>query len=168
MGLFVLTSPQASWAAGNAPAPLPSYEVNLTAYNAVEAQTDSNPLITASGAYSNPDIIAARSTDLADELPFGTVIAIEPSAATSSPGCGYDVVKDEIGLRVVGDSMNPRIHNTVDVLLEHSKSARTLGVCKDVTVVVVGHINMNKLSKLPKTQEQLQAMLDNGALAIAK
>src|SRR3989344_1228840 len=50
------------------------YSVSMTGYNAIPAQTDSDPYTTASGAYSDTDIVVARSVDLADELPFGTLI----------------------------------------------------------------------------------------------
>ena len=155
---------------------LPSYQVSLTGYNAVPGQTDSDPFTTASGAYSNPDIVAARSRDLADKLPFGTVIAIYPND-TSSPGCGYPVVADYIGLRVVADSMNPRIHNTVDLLFSiHDNialgnrtrnAANVLGICEDVRVEVVGHID---ISEIPDTQEALVAMIgsDGDKFAVAR
>src|SRR6185369_2517340 len=85
----------------------PGYNVTLTAYNAVAAQTDSNPFETASGAYSNPEVIAARSGNLADELPFGTIIALDGSNA-SKESCGFSAVAPLIGYRVIEDSMNPR------------------------------------------------------------
>ena len=155
---------------------LPSYQVSLTGYNAVPAQTDGDPYITASGAYSNPDIVVARSRDLADELPFGTVIALLPSD-TSSPDCGHPVVTDMIGLRVIADSMNARIKNTVDVLFSirdtvvvgnrTRNAANALGICKDVQIKVVGYIDM---SDIPETQEELVAMVsgDGVKLAVAK
>lgn len=154
MGLFVW-HPGASIALAEPQmAPLvptyPTYQVALTGYNAVPGQTDSDPYTTASGAYSNPDVIAARSVDLADQLPFGTVIEID--AASSSPSCGYNVVGDAIGLRVIGDSMNPRIHNTVDVLLHTYSGARALGVC-DVTIKVLGRID---IARVPTTQKDLR------------
>src|SRR3989344_3796760 len=100
------TSSLSSWTPQTPPPSLPTYQVRMTGYNAVAAQTDSDPEITASGAYADPDIIAARSRDLADELPFGTVIAV--TAASSSPECGYDLVDNLIGLRVIADTMNAR------------------------------------------------------------
>jgi hypothetical protein len=44
-----------------APVIVPGYNVTLTAYNAVAAQTDDSPFETASGAYSNPEVIAATA-----------------------------------------------------------------------------------------------------------
>src|ERR1700749_4083381 len=53
-----------------------SLSVTLTSYNAVAAQTSPTPWLTASGARSNSAVIAARSRDLADQLPYGTIIAV--------------------------------------------------------------------------------------------
>jgi len=148
----------------------PAYSVSMTAYNAVPAQTDSDPSVTASGAFSDPDVVAARSVDLADELPFGTVIAV--SAATSSPNCGISVVGADIGLRVVADSMHPRKRNQIDILFSSDETVRVgkkevnkavaFGVCKDVTVTVVGHIDVNHM---PKTQAELKMALGKSPLA---
>lgn len=153
MGLFVW-SPASSIAAVAPEAPqaptYPTYHVAMTGFNAVPEQTDGNPFVTASGAYSDPDIIAARSLDLADELPFGTVIEID--SADPSNSCGYGVVGDEIGLRVIGDTMNARMHNKIDILFGSYKAARTLGLC-DVTIKVVGRVDINHV---PKTQQDLR------------
>ena len=149
----------------------------MTGYNAVAAQTDGDPHITASGAFSNPDIIAARSQDLADELPFGTVI--EVVAASSSPNCGYGLVDDQIGLRVIADSMHSRMRNKIDILFDMQDTVRAggketnpaiaLGVCKRVQIRVVGKIDMKNIpttqtglriavGMLPKAGEQLLAV----------
>ncbi|HTR18802.1 MAG TPA: hypothetical protein VMH91_02360 [Candidatus Paceibacterota bacterium] len=142
----------------------PEYTVGMTAYNATPAQTDEDPETTASGAFSDPNIIAARSQDLASELPFGTVIAIE--AATSSPSCGYDRVGQLIGLRVIADTMNARMHNKVDILMpqeEKLPSGKTgnpaliLGLCKDVIIKVIGRVDV---ATIPATQSGLVAALN--------
>src|SRR5665213_431859 len=116
MGLFLLSGTASAVAITPAQPAVqpPTYEVKLTAYNAVAAQTDSNPLVTASGAFSNPEVIAARSRDLATELPFGTIISISRPVATSV-NCGFDVAASQIGYRVIADSMNSRKVNQVDV-----------------------------------------------------
>ncbi len=141
----------------------PSYTVDMTAYNAVPEQTSSHPNITASGAFSDPYIVAARSQDLASQLPFGTVIEVD--AASSSPTCGYNVVGKQIGLRVVADAMNVKMHNRIDILLplnEITQNGGTenpaiiLGICKRVTIHVVGHVD---IATIPKTQAQLVAAL---------
>lgn len=184
MGLFVWTAlagvpaVASTTAAADAP-PAPTYSVAMTAYNAVPGQTDGDPTTTASGAYSDPDVIAARSLDLADELPFGTVIDIV--AASSSPSCGYDLVGGDIGLRVIGDTMNARMHNKIDILFgtDHKvrvsgksvNAARALGICDSVTIKVVGHID---IKDIPKTQDGLRLAVgylpkaDDERLAVSK
>ena len=154
--------------------PEPTYQtlvVSMTGYNAVPEQTDANPLVTASGAYSNPDIMAARSVDLADDLPFGTVIAISTDA--SSPNCGISAVSELIGLRVIGDSMHPRKRNQIDLLFDQNDTVRArgkqmnpalvLGVCKDIEIAVVGHVD---IKHIPQTQTALKAALGLATLAV--
>jgi 3D (Asp-Asp-Asp) domain-containing protein len=159
------------------PEPTPSYSVTLTAYNAVEEQTDSNPFETASGAYSNPEIVAARSQDLAKELPFGTIIEIDGSEAENN-SCGYSVVKPIIGYRVIADTMNARYTDRIDVLFDteanyqmadgKTKNAgMILGICKGVTVRVVGFMNLNKTSRIPKTQSELVALVNGTSKTLA-
>ena len=175
MGLFVLSGGSGmntdAWIKAQNPEE-PAYKtlsVAMTGYNAVPEQTDSDPYTTASGAYSDPDIVAARSVDLADELPFGTVIAISPASTT--PTCGLNVVGDMVGLRVIADSMHPRKRNQIDILLEvkpvgwKSNPAVTLGVCKNIQIQVVGHIN---ISHMPHSQTELKAALAKAPLAVNK
>ena len=153
----------------------PTYSVAMTAYNAVPGQTDETPDVTASGAYSNPDIVAARSIDLADKLPYGTVIAIE-TGSSASPSCGIGAVSHLIGYRVIADSMNARMRNKVDLLFgtddtvsvggKKIGAARALGLCKDISIRVVGHVD---IAKMPHSQAELALALDkNSNLAIAK
>jgi len=170
---FFLIAPSATSAGASKNAVDPTFTVSMTAYNAVADQTDGTPFVTASGAYSDPNIVAARSPDLASELPFGTVIEI--LAATSSPSCGYAAVGQQIGLRVIADSMNAKMHDKIDILLpqkETTASGKTenpalvLGVCKDVTIKVVGHIDV---ADIPQTQTKLASALDpSQELAVAK
>ncbi len=148
--------------------------VLMTSYNAVPEQTDGNPLVTASGAASNPEVIAARSVDLAGELPFGTVVAIEYTHKDTE-NCHFSAVESLIGYRVIGDSMNSRMRNKIDILLDrtdtvtvHGKDINpslALGLCKGVTVRVVGRI---KVSDIPATQEALRKMIEGDSLAINK
>lgn len=153
----------------------PHYTVTLTAYNAVPDQTSDHPLVTASGAYSNPEVIAARSQDLGAELPFGTIIELDGSNITSNDTCGYNVVAPHIGYRVIEDTMNVRYTNRIDVLLDTKtnyvssggrvvNAAVVLGLCKGVTIRVVGHVNFNQI---PKTQAELAAIVEkNSGLAL--
>ncbi len=140
----------------------------MTAYNAVPEQTDSDPTITASGAFSDPDVVAARSRDLAEELPFGTVISI--TMATSSPGCGYSVAKKFIGLRVIADTMNARMKNKIDLLFDTEdrvkvggksvSAARAFGVCDQMRIEVVGHVDTNRM---PRSQTELALAIGLGS-----
>lgn len=147
-----------------------SYSVSMTAYNAVPGQTDEDPTTTASGAFSNPDIIAARSVDLADELPFGTVIMI--TTASTTPNCGIGLVEDQIGLRVIGDSMHSRMRNKIDILFDEKDTVRArgrqmnpalvFGHCKNVQIQIVGKVD---IKRIPKTQAELAAAVGLAKLA---
>jgi 3D (Asp-Asp-Asp) domain-containing protein len=174
MGFLFVTGTAAADASSTAPViNYPTYTVGMTAYNAVPSQTDGTPDITASGAYSDPDVVAARSQDLASVLPFGAIIEVD--AATSSVNCGYDKVGQIIGYRVIADTMNAKEHNKVDILMPQTfttlsgktaNPAIILGSCKDVTIKVVGYVN---ISNIPKTQSELASLVDSSAdLAVAK
>ena len=102
--------------------PVVSYVVSMTAYNAVPEQTDGDPNTTASGARSNPEVVAARSVDLAEELPWGTVIAVR--GAPDSNSCGLPLVDTLIGYRVVADSMHPRKRNQIDIMFDTSLTVK--------------------------------------------
>lgn len=162
VGLFLWNPVAVSTVEAAIPEPvLPTYTVAMTGYNAVSGQTDEDPFTTASGLYSNPDIIAARSVDLADELPFGTVIEI--TTASSTPGCGLSLVDHQVGVRVIGDSMNARMRNKIDLLFDQNDTvrvggklmnpARVLGICKSVEIRVIGKID---LKNVPKSQDELR------------
>ncbi len=177
LGFFVATSTATSslvpsWTAPTQPEPTNiSYEVAMTAYNAVPEQTDGDPYTTASGAFSDPDIVAARSRDLAEELPFGTVISI--SVATSTPGCGYSVVSKLVGLRVIADTMNARMKNKIDLLFDTAdrvkvggksvSAARAFGICEKMHIEVVGHVDPNHM---PRSQAELVIALGNSGFAV--
>ena len=159
----------------------PTYTVSVTGYNALPEQTDSDPSTTASGAFSNPDIIAARSVDLADKLPFGSVIAITAASSTlarqslgdGGPNCGLGLVQDLVGLRVIGDSMHPRMRNKIDMLFDAKDTIRAngrpmnpalvLGICKNVQIAIVGHVDVRHM---PRTQTELAAAVGLAALAV--
>lgn len=177
MGLFLLSTGAPISAAEAAPAQdRPGYAVTVTAYSAVPEQTDGNPFETASGAYSNPEIVAARSRNLADKLPFGTIIELDGSNVSSGGTCGFGVVEEHIGYRVIADTMHSRFTDRVDVLLDAAPTYRrydgkkvdaatVLGVCNNVTFRVVGHVDINRI---PKTQAELAAIVErqNGRLAL--
>ena len=78
--------------------------------------------------------------------------------------------------RVIADAMNARMHNKVDILLDQNAkamignkaidAAHALGVCKNVSIRVMGRVD---ISKMPKSQEELARLVEGGAtLAIAK
>lgn len=184
MGFFLWTGSGASatsseWAMQAATSTLPrkaevSLSVRMTGYNAVPEQTDGDPNVTASGAFSNPDVIAARSRDLADSLPFGTVIALE--SAEESHSCGFAVVDHLIGYRVIADTMHQSKHQQIDIMFDAADTVQigvsgkprkatnpavALGICH-VEVRVVGKI---ALKDIPATQSQL-ALLVNRTLAV--
>ena len=174
MGLFLLSGATMALPA-HADAPslpaLPTYSVTLTGYNAVPEQTSDHPLVTASGAYSNPEIVAARSQDLVDKLPFGTIIEIRSPSALSAL-CGYGVVSPIIGYRVIADTMNVRYNDHVDILFNTKanytstdgsvrNASTVLGVCDGSTIRVVGFIDITNPNNLPKTQAELAAIVHN-------
>lgn len=149
-----------------------TFTAKLTAYNAVPGQTDSTPFTTAVGAFSNPEVIVARSRDLASALPYGTVIKIEQTSA-DTPSCRLSQVEHQIGYRVVADAMNPRITNTVDVLLDQKRKvwvdgrmvnpALAVGHCASVRITVVGAISVKEI---PTTQAELARMVEGKELAV--
>lgn len=154
---------------------VPKETVNLsvkaTAYNAVPEQTDDDPSVTASGLHSNPEIVAARSRDLADILPFGTIVAITPPSEANN-NCGIERVSDQIGYRVILDVMHSRKRSQVDILFDQDNTvnlsgrernpAEVLGICEGVTVHVVGHVD---LKDVPSTQVELAALVEGSGFA---
>ena len=151
---------------------LPRASVLLTGYDAVPEQTDENPHITASGVPSYPGVVAARSRDLADTLPFGTVIKVIRPEAQDPKACGFDAVGGLIGYRVITDLTHARKVNQIDLLFDHEmrvpvgtrdvKPSTALGRCDDVVIETVGRI---PLDAVPATQAELIGMLGTGAVA---
>lgn len=177
MGFLLLSGAAVGASPTVASAPvLPNYTVTLTAYNAVPEQTDSDPLVTASGAYSNPEVVAARSRDLAKELPFGTIIAVSGPKTDAGNTCGYSVVEPIVGYRVIADTMNARYTDRIDLLFS-TKSNYTmadgttknagniLGICNGASIRVVGFVNINRI---PKTQAALAALVTGSAVLAVK
>ena len=171
MGLFAFQGTPASLNDLPAQAGAPSFSVKLTAYNAIVAQTDGDPHTTASGAFSNPEVVAARSRDLAGILPFGTIIAIKgPESADND--CGYGLVSSQIGYRVIADSMHSRKRSQVDILLDHADTVSVggkkinpslaLGICEGASIRVVGYVN---IKNIPKSQAELVRFVEGGKVA---
>jgi hypothetical protein len=149
--------------------PLTTYSVTLTSYNAVPDQTSATPWMTASGAHSNPEVIAARSRGLASELPFGTIIAVmgPSSSDDDGPYCGYDSVSHLIGYRVIADTTNARfVRPRIDIQLDQNDKVNVggqlinpsvaLGACTGVQVQVVGYVDPQHI---PATQAELAALV---------
>jgi 3D (Asp-Asp-Asp) domain-containing protein len=146
----------------------------MTGYNAVPEQTDSDPFTTASGAYSNPEIMAARSVDLKDELPFGTIIEIK-SVNPKDKGCAYEFAEPFVGYRVIGDSMHPRKRQQIDILFDSEIQVKTgsrylnpavaMGYCKEVEINVVGFVS---IKEIPQTQSELKARIGQGVFSLNK
>ncbi len=162
----------------SAPKSLDTYTVTLTSYNPLPDQTSPTPWLTASGALSNTEVIAARSRGLATQLPFGTIIAISgPSSKEESSSCGYSSVSQLIGYRVIADTMNARfIAPSIDVELDQNQKVNidgqrmnpsvVLGKCSDMQIRVVGYVNPNSI---PKTQAALAELVTgSAALSSAK
>jgi 3D (Asp-Asp-Asp) domain-containing protein len=171
MGFFLLSGGGAVATSESTSPPMPSITVSMTGYNAVPEQTDEDPFTTASGAYSNPEVVAARSVDLKEHLPFGTVIEIVSHNDAGNPNCGLGVVEEHIGYRVIADSMHPRKREQIDILLSSEKSIRAagrivnpavaLGVCKEVEIRVVGSV---AIRDIPDTQEALREFIEETKL----
>lgn len=149
-----------------AAAPAKTIPVRVTGYNAVPEQTDSDPFTTASGAYSNPEVVAAVSRDLRGTLPFGTVIALEASDNLTGQYCGWELVEHFVGYRVVADTMNARHSERIDILfaedamvdvrvnggVKNVNAAKALASCGGITARVVGKID---IKDIPETQAEL-------------
>lgn len=152
----------------------PTYAVRMTGYNAVPEQTNEDPLTTASGAYSHPEVVVARSRDLAEELPYGTIIEVI-AREENKASCGFSTVEHLIGYRVVADTMHPRKTNQIDVMFEANDTVRVgkrrvnpalaLGVCTDIEIRVVGYVD---IKDIPRSQLELVARIDGLSLATRK
>ncbi len=174
MGFMLLSSAVTSGPAQAAAPTLPTYEVAMTGYNAVPGQTDDTPFETASGAYSNPEVVAARSQDMKSELPFGTIIEVVGAGREES--CGYGVAKPYIGYRVIADTMNVKFTKRIDILFDTEDSythpdgqveniGNALGVCHAVTIHVVGKV---PIGKIPATQAELVKIVGKSPALAAK
>lgn len=155
-----------------APAEEPTYKtltVLMSGYNALPGQTDDTPDITASGTKPVPGVTAARSQDLAGELPYGTVIEIvHTDVALSGKGCGLSVLDGVDGYRVITDAMHPRKTNQIDLVFSATRTvqhggrdlnrAQVFGLCDGMEIRIVGSV---ELKNLPQSQSELK-------LAVAK
>lgn len=149
-----------------AAAPAKTILVRVTGYNAVPEQTDSDPFTTASGAFSNPEVVAAVSRDIKSQLPFGTVVKLTAPDGATGKYCGWDLVEHFVGYRVIADTMNARHSERVDILfaedamvdvrvnggVKKMNAAKVLASCGGIEVEVVGKLDIREI---PKTQAEL-------------
>lgn len=170
LSLFLSTSTLVSSAYAESPASDSDTETELfhltmTAYNAVEQQTSRHPNITASSSSANAQIVVAVTPKLLKKLPFGTVVRFTYSGSTQSQKCGFRYVQNRIGYRIVLDKMNPKMNRDLDILFGNNdmvnieggkrvNSSVALGTCRDVSIKIVGFIDMRN-QPLPETQNQL-------------
>ena len=149
-----------------AAAPVRTIPVRVTGYNAVPEQTDSDPFTTASGAFSNPEVVAAVSRDIKSQLPFGTVVKLSAPEGATGTYCGWDLVEHLVGYRVIADTMNARHSERVDILfaedamvdvrvnggVKKMNAAKVLASCGGIEVEVVGKLD---IKDMPDTQAEL-------------
>ena len=146
--LDVSVTPQATVdtsIAAPAPAPVPqiaadgSLLLRSTAYNSLEAQTDSTPFITSTGEQTRFGIIAV-SRDLLDEaaLPYGSLVRLTDMGNYHNgrnPG-QYQALLDSQGLFIVEDTMHERKYEQIDVWFPEKREALQWGV-RQIKVEVV-------------------------------
>lgn len=146
--------------------------VLVSSYNLLPEQTDEDPSHTASGLKSNPEVMAARSRDLATSLPYGTVIRIVPKNYDTNTSCGMSKVEGKIGYRVLTDTMHARKTNQIDIMLDHTDTISlngkernpsvVLGLCDDVDIEIVGRLS---LKEIPSTQKELAKLFETKKVA---
>ena len=109
-----------------------------TAYNSLEAQTDSTPFITSTGAQTRFGIIAVSRDLLGDDLPYGSLVRLTDLGNYHNgrnPG-QYQALLDSQGLFIVEDTMHERKYGQIDVWFPEKSEALRWGV-RQVKVEVV-------------------------------
>jgi len=96
--------------------------VDITAYRAVPAETDADPLVTADGTYI-PAVLDSVNIVAANHMPFGTKFRIP----------------DHFGDKVfeVRDRMNARYTKRVDILMTDAKEVRQWGIKRKTKVEII-------------------------------
>lgn len=105
-----------------------SFTVRATSYNALAAQTDSTPFITATGTRARTGIVAL-SRDLLRLVPYGSVVRL---VAVQGPKCGGWTT----GNLRVEDTMAARKVRQADVFLPSRSQSITWGVCTATLQVI--------------------------------
>jgi len=111
--------------------------LKATAYTSRHQETDHTPHLTATGAHTRLGIIAVSRDLLELELPYGSLVKLyDLGRWHDGQGAGeFDPLFENI-VFVVEDTMNPRIHQQIDVWLPDYSLARLFGV-RRVKVVVL-------------------------------
>jgi 3D (Asp-Asp-Asp) domain-containing protein len=104
--------------------------VIITAYTPSVWETDSTPLITASGKRISKDYVAV-SRDLLPKFPYGTKVKIF-IPDKNLPGCGKEVMGENLIVRQVEDTMNMRYTKTIDLVFFSREKAIKFGKCKGI------------------------------------
>ncbi|WP_235910408.1 3D domain-containing protein [Deinococcus kurensis] len=105
-----------------------SFPVTVTAYNALSAQTDSTPTITATGTRVRTGIVAL-SRDLLRVAPYGSVVRFEQ---VRGENCGGFTT----GNLRVEDTMAARKFQRADIFMWSKDAAINWGSCSARMVVV--------------------------------
>ena len=107
-------------------------EVTVTAYSAEAAQTDGNPMVTATGETVSEGIVAVSRDLLGTVLPYGTELRIVEvdDEANACGGWVPDTVLE------VQDTMHPRRENHVDIWVPTREQALEWGRCEAVLEVL--------------------------------
>ena len=110
-----------------------------TAYNSLEAQTDSTPFITSTGERTRFGIIAVSRDLLAEtQLPYGSLVRLtDLGHYYNGRNLGeYQALLDSQGLFIVEDTMHPRKQGQIDVWFPEYNEAVQWGV-RQVRVEVI-------------------------------
>jgi 3D (Asp-Asp-Asp) domain-containing protein len=106
--------------------------VIITAYTPSVWETDSTPFITASGKRISKDYVAV-SRDLFSKFPYGTKVKIF-IPDKNLPGCGKEVIGENLLVRQVEDTMNIRHTKAIDLVFFSREKAIKFGKCKGIIV----------------------------------
>jgi len=122
---FVTTEPY-----GPHRAVYPTYRVRATGYNSHASQTDSTPFITATGARTQPGIIAVSRDLLDEEIPYGSLVRLK-DLGNFHNGRGHGKHQDFLDAQdifIVEDTLHWRKRNQIDVWFPALSQAREWGV----------------------------------------
>lgn len=114
------------------PSPNPVLIVRATAYNSLEAQTNAQPFVTATGARTRWGIVAVSRDLLHTTLPYGSLVRlVDLGSYHTGRGAGmYQTLLDGTDTFIVEDTMHPRKSNQIDVWFQDYQSAVNWGVRK--------------------------------------